>query len=213
MATPLLVCDFDGTITLRDMGNALCERFADPEWVSVRAEWRRGELTLPQAQTRMWALIREDRASFLQAIDELGTLRAGADELFAAAADGVFELVIASGGFRIYIEHLLGARLAAVSATYCNTLELRPDGAVPGFPFPEFARDPYGIDKAVVLDRYADGRRMAFAGDGYSDRSVANRNDTTLFAVRGSPFEKWCNEAGTTCVPFDDLREIVDALT
>lgn len=202
---PTLVCDFDGTLALEDLGDALCARFADPSWREHEAAWHEGRLSLPEAQRRMWATVRADAETLREAAMELGALRPGADALFEAARRGDIELVIASGGFDLYVEPLLGGRRALVSALYCNHLEPSSDGAVPHFPHAELAKGPYAICKAEVVRRH---RAAHFCGDGSSDRSVTD-TEVTIHAVRGSLLETWCNERGHACVPFDDFQQVL----
>ena len=64
--SPVWVVDFDGTLALHDVGDELCDSFADPAWRDVGAAWRRGELTLPEAQRRMWASVRVDRETMVR---------------------------------------------------------------------------------------------------------------------------------------------------
>src|SRR5581483_10518954 len=109
---PALVLDFDGTITTADLGDALCSRFAPPSWRDVDAEWVRGEVSLPEAQRRMWALARATREEALAAAREIGRLREGLDALLDGAHARGVPVWIASGGFDFYVEALLGARLA-----------------------------------------------------------------------------------------------------
>ena len=40
-----VICDFDGTITLKDSTDLLLKRFADPAWLDIEKEWLRGKLT------------------------------------------------------------------------------------------------------------------------------------------------------------------------
>lgn len=209
---PLLVLDFDGTLALADVGDVLCDRFADPSWREWARRWRRGELDLPQAQVHMWSTVRADAATLRAAAAEVGAFRPGAEALFEAAREGALELVIASGGFDLYIEPLLGARMEHVAAAYYNRLEPGPEGARPRFPHAELARPPYAIDKAAVLARHRrPGQRVAFAGDGSSDRSVIGA-DAELFVVRGSLLERACNDAGAPHVSFDDFDTVARAL-
>src|SRR5687768_5673751 len=57
----VLVLDFDGTVTERDIGDEVCDRFAPPEWKDIDAAWVRNEISLPEAQRRMWSLARASR--------------------------------------------------------------------------------------------------------------------------------------------------------
>ena len=204
---PRLVCDFDGTLAVQDLGDAICAHFRDPNWVEVRDQWREGKLTLPQAQDRMWSTVRTSADELRAFIAQVAQLRDGVDALFAAVAEHKLELVIASGGFDFYIEQLLGDRLEGIPV-YCNRLLPSPQGARVEFPHVEFARAPFAIDKARVLEKHPG----AFAGDGRSDRSVID-TDAPLFVVQNSTLHRLSNAAGRSCVPFTDFREIVAMLT
>jgi len=204
-AAPTMVVDFDGTLAIHDVGDELCETFAEPGWRSVGAAWRRGELSLPDAQRRMWATVRADAAELVDRAMEVGALRDGAERLFDAARRGDVRLVLASGGFGLYVEAILGDRLSLFEAAYYNRLEPGPDGPRLSFPHQQLARGPYAICKAAVCARH---RASTFCGDGSSDRSVAG-HVPTVFAVRESLLSLHCNERGIPCVPFTTFDEVL----
>lgn len=212
MSPPVLVCDFDGTLTRADVGDALCDRFADPSWLEIDAMWVRGELTLPEAQRRMWGLVRASEAELIAHAREVGAFRDGADALFDAAGAGRIELVIASGGFDVYIEPLLGERREVVRAIYCNRLRAGDGRVELDFPHDDLRCTRCAVCKGEVVRRaLAEGRRVAFCGDGSSDRCVAGVAPE-VFAVRGGLLESTCRDRGVPCVAFDDLRDVVAAL-
>src|SRR3954468_4106107 len=82
---PVVVLDFDGTVTQRDIGDEICDRFAPPVWRDIDAAWVRNEISLPEAQRRMWGLARAERPEALAYAREVGHLRPGLDGLLAAA--------------------------------------------------------------------------------------------------------------------------------
>lgn len=204
---PTLVCDFDGTLAVHDIGDVLCARFADASWLEAERGWQEGRLTLPEAQRQMWASVQVDEPTLVQAALEVGALRSGADELFEAAARGQIELVIASGGFENYIRPLLGVRLDHVKALHARFV-FTENGPKPAFPLERFARPPYAICKKAVVEAH---QASIFCGDGSSDRSVADTG-VQLFAVRDSLLERFCNEMGRSCVPFDDFRDVLSQI-
>jgi HAD superfamily phosphoserine phosphatase-like hydrolase len=209
MATaPTMVVDFDGTLAVQDVGDELCETFAEPGWRSHGAAWRRGELSLPDAQRRMWASVRADGPALVARAREVGALRDGAERLFEAARRGDLRLVLASGGFGLYVEAILGDRLSLFDAAYYNRLEPGPNGPELSFPHRALARGPYAICKAAVCEQH---RASTFCGDGSSDRSVAG-SVPTIFAVRESLLSLHCNERGIPCVPFTTFDEVLDHL-
>ena len=211
MPPPLLICDFDGTITTTDIGDALCDRFAPPTWREIDAAWVRGELSLPEAQRRMWSLVRASRDELLAHAREVGALRGGAVELFDAARRGDIELVIASGGFDLYIDALLGERVRFLSARYHNRLVSAGDRVEL-----EFAQaigcERCAVCKGEIVRRMlGGGRRVAFCGDGSSDRCAAGVAPE-LFAIEGGELARHCADNGLSFVPVRDLRVVLEAL-
>jgi 2,3-diketo-5-methylthio-1-phosphopentane phosphatase len=211
-AVPIVVTDFDGTLAELDVGDALCERYADPAWFEVERRLRRGELSLPEAQRQMWALLRMPLSSLREAARAFGKLRAGSDALFEAAQHGRIELVLASGGFDFYIEALLGERMGLLRAAYYNGMRDAEPGLTPIFPHAELACARCAVCKGLAIQKHLQhGRRLVFCGDGFSDRCAAGVAPE-LFAVRDSPLAQHCRTHRIAHTEFDDFREVLAAL-
>jgi 2,3-diketo-5-methylthio-1-phosphopentane phosphatase len=205
----VFVLDFDGTLTTSDVGDDLCDRFAPPSWRDIDAAWVRGELSLPEAQRRMWALARATRDEALGAARDLGRLRPGLDALVAGACARGDELWLASGGFDFYIEGLVGDRLAAFARGYWNRMRFDGDRMVAEFPLEELACARCAVCKGRVCDlARATGARVVFVGDGHSDRCALGRADA-VFAVRGSHLAREARERGAPAIEFDRLDELL----
>lgn len=208
----MIVLDFDGTVTQKDIGDEICDRFAPPAWRDIDAAWVRNEISLPDAQRKMWALARAERPEALAYAAEIGHLRPGLDALLAAARRNGATLWLASGGFDFYIEALLGPRLAVFERRYFNTTRFVEGRIEVDFPHAELACGRCAVCKGKVCDlARATGRSIVFIGDGASDRCAIGRADT-LFAVRGSLLERACAERGVACRAFDTFDEIAPAL-
>ncbi len=206
-----LVIDFDGTITHADVGDEICERFADARWRELDRRWERKEIALPDAQREIWALVTAPAAAILGYAREIGAIRPGLDALLDAA--GGAELVLASGGFDFYIEAILGARLARFDAVFCNRGVVGAGGVAVSFPL----RASHGCALCAVCkgrvcaERRRAGRRVIFVGDGTSDRCAIGQADE-LWAVRGSKLAAACAAAGAPAREFDGFDEIAAAL-
>lgn len=211
MAPPVLICDFDGTLTTVDLGDALCERFAPPEWRGVDEQWLRGEISLPEAQRRMWSMVRATPEELVGHARRIGAFRRGAEELFAAARAGECELIIASGGFDLYIDALLGDHAGAVTAKYHNRLLATRDGVRPVFA-EDLGCSRCAVCKARVVRRHLEpGRRLLFVGDGSSDCCAA-AVAPEVFAVQGGRLSAHCTERGIGHVAIEDLHVVLGAL-
>jgi 2,3-diketo-5-methylthio-1-phosphopentane phosphatase len=202
------VLDFDGTITEKDIGDEVCERFAAPEWRDIDAAWVRNELTLPEAQRRVWALARAERPAVLAYAREVGGVRAGLDRLLDDAVRAGGEVWLASGGFDFYIEAILGERLGRFQRAYFNRAAFNGGGIEVSFPHDGLACARCAVCKGKVCDQArATGARVVFIGDGASDRCAIGRADA-LYAVRGSWLARACEERGAAYVPYSTFDEI-----
>jgi 2-hydroxy-3-keto-5-methylthiopentenyl-1-phosphate phosphatase len=67
-----ILCDFDGTISVEDVTDALLDRFASPEWEVLERDWRAGRIGSAECMAGQVALLDASR----EEIDEhLATLR------------------------------------------------------------------------------------------------------------------------------------------
>jgi 2,3-diketo-5-methylthio-1-phosphopentane phosphatase len=210
--SPVVVLDFDGTVTQKDIGDEICDRFAPPAWRDIDAAWVRNEISLPDAQRQMWALARADRADAVAYAREIGHLRPGLEGLMTAARQAGASLWLASGGFDFYIEALLGERLGVFERRYFNAARFIDGRIEVDFPHADLACGRCAVCKGKVCDAArADGRTTVFIGDGASDRCAIGRADR-IFAVRGSLLARACVERGVEHVAFDDFAEIAGAI-
>lgn len=210
---PVVVLDFDGTVTQKDIGDEICDRFAPPVWRDIDAAWVRNEISLPEAQRRMWGLARAERPEALAYARAVGHLRPGLDALLATARQAGATLWLASGGFDFYIEALLGARLGAFERSYFNATRFIEGRIEVDFPHGELACGRCAVCKGKVCDAArATGRPTMFVGDGASDRCAIGRADR-IFAVRDSLLARACDERGIEHVAFDDFAEVAATLS
>ncbi len=209
VALPVVVFDFDGTITERDIGDEICDHFAPPAWREIDNAWLRKEISLPEAQRQMWALARATRTDAIEYSRKVGQRRAGLLPLLSALGRVGTPIWLASGGFDFYIEALLGADLAYFERLYFNTTHFVDGRIEVEFPHRELACDLCAVCKGKVCDlaRHT-GRSAFFIGDGASDRCVVGRADE-VFAVRDSKLDVYLSELGA---PFHRFRTFKDLL-
>jgi 2,3-diketo-5-methylthio-1-phosphopentane phosphatase len=213
VSAPILVLDFDGTVTDKDVGDEVCDRFAPPVWRDIDAQWVRNEISLPEAQRRMWGLARAARDEALAYARVVGTLRPGLDRLLAAVDELGGAAWLASGGFDFYIEAILDGRLARFARAFFNATRFADGRIEIDFPHHALACARCAVCKGKVCDlARAAGASVVFVGDGASDRCAIGRADR-LFAVRGSLLARACDERGVAYEPFEGLDEVAAALS
>ena len=207
-----LVLDFDGTLTQVDVGDALCDRFAEPGWKELGQRYARGELSLPAAQEQMWRLFRASSPDAQAYAREVGLLRPGADALLEAAG---WTLHLGSGGFHFYIEAILGAaRLGRFHAVHTNALDWDGERVVPRFNADGLACHRCAVCKGKLCARLraAGAGRVVFVGDGHSDICVLDQPFVEVFALAGGALHRAALARGVRVHAWTDLSEVVKAL-
>ncbi|GMV42563.1 MAG: hypothetical protein AMXMBFR64_42790 [Myxococcales bacterium] len=206
-----LVMDFDGTMVTEDVGDALCERLADPSWRVWDQAWERGEMPLHEAQERMWATLHATPEQLGAAVDAIARRRHGLDAFLADARRGFDRLVLASGGFDWYIERTLGETLSLFDEIWCNTLVPAEGGVQVGFPhLSSLGCGLCAVCKGIVCGRQQG--QVSFVGDGTSDRCAVGRAHR-MAAVRGSRLAAGCRAAGVGAIEFDSFDDLRPWLT
>ena len=207
----VIVTDFDYTLTTIDVGDALCDRFAPPEWHAIDDRWQRREIPLPEAQQQMWSLLRATPAEVDAFVAGAARLRPGVPELLAACRARAVPVYVGSGGFDFYVEPILAPHREALAGVYCSRGTFHGDRISLDF--------PTGLECptcAVCKGRLCDqartahpGERLVFLGDGSSDRCAIGHADLVL-AVAGSGLAEWCATAGSQ--PFATFRDFFEVM-
>lgn len=210
---PLIaIIDFDGTVTQKDIGDEVCDRFADPSWKQIDDAWVRNEISLPEAQRRMWALARATREEAVAYASEVGHRRPGLHALLDVVERTGGEAWLASGGFDFYVEALLGDEAGRFSRRYYNTTNFIDGRIEVDFPHAALACDRCAVCKGKVCDAArALAARVVFIGDGSSNRCALGRCDT-IYAVEGGILDRHCIVHGVAATRFTDFGEVARAL-
>lgn len=184
--TSVLVSDFDGTMTRHDFYKLAIEKLVPPDTPDYWAGYRSGTITHFEALRRYFASIRKSEAEVLAVVDAMEL----DPELPAAVASlqrAGWSVVVTSAGCGWYIQRLLAAAGVEIEI-HANPGRFE---AGKGLLMEMPADSPYlsptlGIDKARVVHRHlGQGRRVAFAGDGFPDAEPARLVPGNLRFARG----------------------------
>jgi 2-hydroxy-3-keto-5-methylthiopentenyl-1-phosphate phosphatase len=176
MVSSVLI-DFDGTIALEDTTDLVLERFADPEWRQVEADWVAGRIGSRECLSRQIALVKASAAELDVLADEVQIDPAFAD-FVAAARDMGMRLVIASDGFDRIIARVL-SRIGLLLPVVSNKL-LPGEGKSWRAEFPYFrdqCRSQSGNCKCNVFGTIPG---ILLIGDGRSDFCPAEQASLVL---------------------------------
>jgi 2-hydroxy-3-keto-5-methylthiopentenyl-1-phosphate phosphatase len=187
---PILVTDFDGTMTARDFYRVALERLIAPGTPDFFEDYFAGRMTHIQAMQAIFSAIHTPEAEVMAAARAMG-LAPGLADAIARLQDSGWRIIIASAGCAWYIERLLAEQGITVG-TATLALHALPGSYTPegGLQLGSTAASPFyspntGIDKLkVVKAALTHDPVVAFAGDGRPDEEAALRvPDNLRFAT------------------------------
>jgi 2,3-diketo-5-methylthio-1-phosphopentane phosphatase len=202
LARTTVFLDYDGTISTRDTGVALLERFAPPRWQAIDEEYARGGIGSRVCLLDEWDLLTADEATLRAAADAV-PLDPDVDGLVADLRAAGAEVVVVSDGFGFYVR----PRLAHLDVPIVTN---DVDWSTGALVFPNADRccacSSCGTCKqAPIRDARRRGRTAVLVGDGASDQKAALLADVR-FAKDG--LARWCDRAAVPYVPFRTLADV-----
>jgi 2-hydroxy-3-keto-5-methylthiopentenyl-1-phosphate phosphatase len=209
---PIVFLDFDGTITRRDATDAILEVFADPEWLTIEEEWKRGRIGSRECLTAQMGLVRASKEDVNVLLDSI-EVDAGFVPLLERCAALRMPVHIISDGFDYCIHRILRrpslslAPLLSAVQVVSSHLE-QGAGALStwrvGFPSSaEPCVHGCGTCKPAAMSRLNPNARITiFVGDGLSDRYAAGCADV-VFAK--DALAAYCDERAIAYTPYDNL--------
>jgi 2-hydroxy-3-keto-5-methylthiopentenyl-1-phosphate phosphatase len=221
--TPVaVVCDFDGTATLVDIGDEISKHFGGAaHWEAESARFRRGELDTRGIIQAIYAEVSASEDEVRAFAAREARLRPGFAELIAACRARGAPFVLASGGLRQYIEAVLEANLTAELRGHVRIVAneglFGRGGLRVDFPDEDAARElgcmACGSCKrvAVAEARRSGARHVIGVGDGFADRCLARSADS-IWARDGSYLHRWCVENRLAHTPFTALDGLASAV-
>ena len=202
-----VLVDFDGTISLADVGDALLARFAPDQDAVAEMDRRYEEGSVGSRALIRWDMdvLPRDRALLTRAATEIAIDRSFVDLVdVVERARGVVEVVSDGLGFHItpMLETVGLGRLPVAT----NLAEAGRGGDAVAFPYGHPTCRVCGTCKRerVRLHRNA-GRAVVFVGDGTSDRYAAHHAD--VVAAKDG-LAAYCERAGLPFVPWRRLGDV-----
>lgn len=208
-SVPLLVIDFDGTITERDTLELIVEEFGDPE-VRSRAERELSKaLTLHEVIARQYESVQRPLLEVLEWACQHVRFRPGFHELIEFASSRGWPVIVVSSGVREVIERLLEREGLDGLSLVANSVAADAAGWRVRFQA-EQACDVCGEPcKRLAVEALRGRHWLIYVGDGYSDGCAALAADR-VFARRR--LAAYLQEREVAFEPFEDFFQIVEAL-
>jgi 2,3-diketo-5-methylthio-1-phosphopentane phosphatase len=207
----LILCDFDGTASPKDVGNELLARFAGRGWKEVDRDYCTGKIGSRAAYTQIAPLLRGTRAQMLQYVLEVATLDAQFAVFYRLCRQNGIDVKIVSDGLDFYIEALLAKHGLMQMEYHANSVIFRGDGRV-SFEFPGASEDcgRCGNCKRTILRRCRPAyERIIYIGDSYSD--ICPAGDADMVFAKTILYAKHSNN-GNHCIYFEYFDDVIKSL-
>lgn len=202
----VVLTDFDGTITKRDVGNTLFTHFSNGVNLWVVERWKEGDINSRTCLECECVISRATESEFLSEVDKFDI-----DEYFVRFYELIsaydIPIYILSDGVDVYIKYLLNKFSLTDIPFYSNQLHFNKDRLIPRFPHHIKGCGLCGNCKLHHYNELTDtDNKTVYIGDGYSDRHIAEVADI-LFAK--SNLAKYCDEHDIPYHPFNTFQDII----
>ncbi len=202
-------CDFDGTVTEKDVSFMLLDAFADGDWRRWEDKHDAGTITVGRFNQEVFSMVHASRREMLDYMKARVTVRPGFDEWVAHCRRNRVRLVIVSNGLRFYIEEILGGLGLADIEVHAAEAEFLPGGLRVRYVGPDGAVLDDGFKESYVDCFLEDGNHLTYVGDGGSDLKPARRCHRVFATGR---LLDLCRRDSVECTSFVDFGDITIAM-
>jgi 2-hydroxy-3-keto-5-methylthiopentenyl-1-phosphate phosphatase len=202
----LIQCDFDGTITERDVSFLLLDAFAQGDWRQVLRKYKEHKISVGEFNTKVFAMVKADKARLLEELTGKVTVRTGFQELVNYCLKKDFRLVIVSNGLDFYIKAVLknvGFKNIEIHAAQAS---FHREGMEVHYVGPDGKRVDDGVKEAYIQSFLKLGYKVIYIGNGDSDVAPA-KYAHRVFAT--GDLLAHCKENKLDCKPFENFLDVV----
>ncbi len=206
-----IFCDFDGTITTKDVGEHMFLEFGDSDKAySIFQRWVRKEIDSAQEWTELLGLVKdlteEQFDSFLETIE----IVYGFKEFVQFCDQNNLDLIILSDGMDYYIKKILDNNGFDNLVFYSNKMIFTEEGPKASFPYSdEECKDCANCKRNHIIENSSDEDITIYIGDGYSDTCPVQYVD---FIFAKKTLLKFCEKERISYYPFKNFKDVVNRI-
>lgn len=200
-----IVCDFDGTISLKDTTDLLLQTFASKDWLEIEQQWQHGLIGSKQCMQQQIALLDMSLHDLYSTLDQI-QLDTSLIELVNFCQSHHIPIIIVSDGLDIVIKYLLNkinlGHLTIIANQLIQTSERHWKLAFPNQN--THCKNESGTCKCKVATTLL--HNVILIGDGRSDFCIAHQAEY-VFAKNG--LQSYCHQQN---IPFQAINMLSDSL-
>ncbi|MCH8205376.1 MAG: MtnX-like HAD-IB family phosphatase [Chloroflexi bacterium] len=203
---PILVqCDFDDTITVGNVSDAVREEFYPGDWRSMEEEYVAGMYSVEESNIRQFGLIAADQDAIEEFVVGDVVVRYAFDE-FVDYCHGVgIRLVVVSSGLDLYIRPVMRQLGLDDLEVFSGHAEVRPDGIMVEYTDASGTSITSGFKESYVRHFRSQGHTVVCIGDGLSDVVPALESD---FVIARSTLGDRLTERGVSHFTFETFNDV-----
>ncbi len=201
--------DFDGTITLRDVGEHLFLHFGDTIKVNnILQRIKNSEINFIQGWQELFDVIKnvplEEIKNFVSSIEIDKTFH----QLIDFTNQHNFDIYVLSDGFEFYLKQIFKKENLDSVKFYCNTTIIDENGNLsPVFPYrDEECTQCANCKRNHIIENSSDEDFTIYIGNGISDQCPAQYCD---FIFAKESLLKFCEKERITFFPYNNFDDVI----
>lgn len=208
--------DFDGTITIGDVGNSIFSHFAGEKFELFNYEYINGKISAIEYYNKLIHATKifscDEFISFIQSHEIDSTFL---DFLIFCEHvnqnENKIEIIVLSDGFDLYLDRILKKYNIKSLKYFSNHLEMDDEcSLIASFPYTdEDCKKCACCKRNQVLTLSSDEDIIVYIGDGYSDRCAVNYADIVF--AKGS-LQTYCQEQNISYYLYSNFIDVIERL-
>jgi 2-hydroxy-3-keto-5-methylthiopentenyl-1-phosphate phosphatase len=209
----LVITDFDGTLSLTDVGYEVLLKFSRQGWDDIDRDYCEGRIGSMEAYGRICAILGGTREAMLQFVAENTVIDPHFKEFYAFCRKSGIDVKVVSDGLDFYIDFILRKHGLSDIPFYSNVMTFR-DGMPLSIEFPHANEtcNKCGTCKSNILESCQAGYgKIVYVGDGYSDLCPAQKAD--LVFAKGILWTRLSKKEQKGVRRYRSFREVTEFLS
>lgn len=210
---PIIFCDFDGTITMKDNIIAIMKKFAPPQWKTITDQIMNQEISIREGVGKLFSLLpstlKEEITDYAL---EQAEIRPGFGRLVSKTKEENIPFYVVSGGIDFFVDPLLEPFQIEKDHIYRNESDFSGENIRITWPHPcdEHCDVDCGLCKTTIIRSYSQEKYYRIMiGDSITDLAGAKLADIVF--ARGFLLEK-CKELGLRYHAYETFDDILEVL-
>jgi 2-hydroxy-3-keto-5-methylthiopentenyl-1-phosphate phosphatase len=206
----LILCDFDGTISIRDMGYVLLNRFSSGDWEVIDRDFCGGKIGSKEAYSRIAKIIKGDEETVLRFVRDHSDIDPYFPLFYQFCRHKGIDLKIISDGLDFYIKTILETHHLSEIPFYANCTSFQNNEMQVTFPYSNEECGFCGTCKRRLVQIHRkEYDSIFFIGNGLSDRCAAQEAD---FVFAKNSLYMYCIDQDIPCHFFENFHDIAQDL-